>query len=175
MRVVLARRLPGVPVAAGTAEGIPVAAGSMDAVFVGQAFHWFARPAADHEIARVLRPGGMVAVLTNVNPDGADYEDLLHRRVLGAAQPSLAHAAAGLAEDFFTGECETLVPNPQVLSREDFLTLPATWSWVATAREEQRQRVAVEAERLADEIQSPDGTITMPYATRVVRALRRPV
>jgi SAM-dependent methyltransferase len=47
----------------GTAEQIPLADSSVDAVVVGQAFHWFDGPAAMAEIARVLRPGGTVGLL----------------------------------------------------------------------------------------------------------------
>lgn len=174
MRGVLTRRLPGVALAAGTAEGIPLATASVDAVFVGQAFHWFARPAADQEIARVLKPGGIAAVLVNVNPDDANFEDVLHRRVLGVAQPSLAQDTIRLAGDLFADQRETLIPNPRRLSRAEFLALPTTWSWVATTSADQRRQVASEAARLADEIQAPDASITMPYSTRVIRARRRP-
>jgi SAM-dependent methyltransferase len=173
MRHALTRRLPEVTVHSGYAEDIPLPTASVDAVFVGQAFHWFTRPAADHEIARVLRPGGVLAVLTNVNPDDANFEDMLHRRVLGVPQPSLAHDEVALAADVFTDQSETLIDNPRPLSRHDFLRLPTTWSWVATASPEQQRRVAVEAEHLADQIQSPDGSIMMPYSTRVIRAVRR--
>ena len=168
MRAVLAARLPAVTVSSGFAEDLPLADGSLDAVFVGQAFHWFRRPDADYEIARVLRPGGLVAVLTNVNPACADFEAVLHQRVLGVSQPSLARGGLGLASDAFAPSRETLVDNPQRLSRADFLRLPSTWSWVATAAPDARARLAVEASRLADEIASPDGYVTMPYATRVV-------
>lgn len=173
MRAALARRLSEVTVHSGYAEDMPLPTASVDAVFVGQAFHWFARPAADHEIARVLRPGGVLAVLTNVNPDDANFEDVLHRRVLGVPQPSLAHDKVALAADVFADQRETLIDNPRPLSRQDFLRLPRTWSWVATASPEQQRRVAVEAERLADQIQSSDGVIAMPYSTRVIRAVRR--
>jgi SAM-dependent methyltransferase len=173
MRAVLASRLPGVTVRAGYAEDIPQSTASVDVVFVGQAFHWFTRPAADHEIARVLRPGGIVTVLTNVNPDDANFEDMLHRRVRGVAQPSLVHHDIRLAAELFADESETLIGNPRPLPRADFLKLPSTWSWVATASEDERRQVAIEAQRLADRIQSPDAIITMPYSTRVIRAVRR--
>ena len=61
----------------GTAEDIPVDDASVDAVVVGQAFHWFDGPAAMAEIARVLRPGGTVGLLWLL----ADDSDGLTERV----------------------------------------------------------------------------------------------
>lgn len=51
-------------VLAGTAEAIPLEAKTMDAVFVGEAFHWFETRAALDEIARVLVAGGGLAIVS---------------------------------------------------------------------------------------------------------------
>ena len=48
---------------AGSAEAIPLGEDSVDAVFVGEAFHWFDTAAAIGEIARVLRPRGGLAII----------------------------------------------------------------------------------------------------------------
>ena len=48
---------------AGSAEAIPLADDAVDAVFVGEAFHWFDWERALAEIQRVVRPGGGLAVI----------------------------------------------------------------------------------------------------------------
>ena len=48
---------------AGSAEAIPLDDDTVDAVFVGEAFHWFDWEPALAEIARVVRAGGGLAVV----------------------------------------------------------------------------------------------------------------
>jgi SAM-dependent methyltransferase len=61
----LRKWVPGVDVVAGRAEYLPVGTGTVDAVTVGQAFHWFRVADASHEFRRILRPGGTLAVISN--------------------------------------------------------------------------------------------------------------
>jgi SAM-dependent methyltransferase len=49
---------------AGSAEDIPLDEASVDAVFVGEAFHWFDPQAAIPELERVLRPRGGLAIVS---------------------------------------------------------------------------------------------------------------
>ncbi|MGI8752975.1 MAG: class I SAM-dependent methyltransferase [Acidimicrobiales bacterium] len=65
MRAQIVRRAMGVPVVAAGAEHLPLVTGSLDAVTVAQAFHWFDVPRASAELARVLRPCGRLALVTN--------------------------------------------------------------------------------------------------------------
>ena len=58
MRARLAASLDADRILDGAAEALPLPDASVDAVFCGDAFHWFDGPAAAGELARVLRPGG---------------------------------------------------------------------------------------------------------------------
>jgi SAM-dependent methyltransferase len=65
MRAVLSQVTDCYLVLEGRAEAIPLADDSVDAVFVGQAFHWFSTAEALSEIARVLRPRGGLVLIWN--------------------------------------------------------------------------------------------------------------
>lgn len=69
----LSRRLPAVTALAGHAERIPLPDAQVDAVFVGQAFHWFDVRPAMTEIARVLRPGGVLVPMWNYEDDSVPW------------------------------------------------------------------------------------------------------
>jgi SAM-dependent methyltransferase len=69
MRAELERQVRGVAVLGGTAERIPLTDAYVDAVTVGQAFHWFDADAALREIHRVLQPGGGVALIWNARDE----------------------------------------------------------------------------------------------------------
>ena len=60
---------PRARVLAGTAEGVPLPDGDVDAVVVGQAWHWFDQDAAWAEVQRVTRPGGRLGLLWNLLDD----------------------------------------------------------------------------------------------------------
>ncbi|MFJ5987424.1 class I SAM-dependent methyltransferase [Lentzea sp. NPDC092896] len=69
----LVRRVHGVRALPGHAEHIPVPDQTLDAVFVGTAFHWFDQEKALPEIARVLRPGGVLAALWIDHDSGSEW------------------------------------------------------------------------------------------------------
>lgn len=75
MRAEFARQVPAQLVALhdGTAEAIPLPGGSVDAVVAGSAFHWFDPQRSLPEIARVLRPGGVLAALWTHPDEEVDW------------------------------------------------------------------------------------------------------
>jgi SAM-dependent methyltransferase len=134
LREILAKRVPQAEALPGVAEAIPLGDGSVDAAFAGQSFHWFANEIALREIARVLRPGGVLARLWNEaiepNPLPADY-----RRRLGELHDAMRPAP--LDERIFDGAPfaemhEAAVEHEQRSSREDVLAFAASVSWIAS-------------------------------------------
>jgi SAM-dependent methyltransferase len=86
MRAELAAAHPDIPVHAGSAAAIPLPDGAVDAITCGQAFHWFDLPRALPEMARVLAPGGGLALLWNERDDRVPWVAELSR-ILHAASP----------------------------------------------------------------------------------------
>ena len=78
-----AGRTPLVTWVDGTAETTTLADGSVDAATAFQAFHWFASDAALAEIVRIVRPGGVAALVVNerdaADPFTAAYGDIVRR------------------------------------------------------------------------------------------------
>jgi ubiquinone/menaquinone biosynthesis C-methylase UbiE len=65
-----------------TAEATTLPAQSVDFITAGQAFHWFDPDRARQEFARILKPGGWIALIwnerhSNATPFLRDYEQLL--------------------------------------------------------------------------------------------------
>ncbi len=152
MRAVLERVVPEAEALKGSADAIPLEDASVDAVFVGEAFHWFAGDDVLREIARVLRPRGVLAILSN-QKDG-DFEPPLPeafwaRYESGAIQkPPAQSFSMGLWRAPFPGPFEPLTetsyPNPVELDRAMILAQVSSWSMVAALPDPDRTRLLAE-------------------------------
>jgi SAM-dependent methyltransferase len=100
MRGALSASLPGVEALAGTAESIPLPDASVDAVTVGQAFHWFDGDAALAEIHRVLRPSGRLGLIWNVKDESVDWIEKLGG-IMESYRGDAPRVASGAWKDAF--------------------------------------------------------------------------
>jgi SAM-dependent methyltransferase len=79
MLAVLSRRYPQVITHLSSADRLPLPDGSVDAVLVGQAWHWFPAREAAAEVRRVLRPGGWLGLVWNTDDPHEEWEFDLSR------------------------------------------------------------------------------------------------
>jgi SAM-dependent methyltransferase len=78
----------------GTAENIPLPDASVDAIVVGQAYHWFDPPRALPEMRRVLRTGGRIGLFWNTLDDSVPWVDTLAGIIEAEERASLIASAA---------------------------------------------------------------------------------
>lgn len=158
----------------GSAERIPLPDQSVDAILVGQAFHWFGRPQADREFARVLRPGGTVGLIWNFPDQSVEWIPKLYLATKREPVPWSA-VFDELDQSLFTAAEETWFATVHRLDGPAALSdLVHTWSWVITMPAPERaaikERLRVLVARYA-ELQGP--TVLMPQRTKVVRQVLR--
>lgn len=174
MRGLLENQFPQVTALAGTAEEIPLPAASVDAVVVGQAFHWFDRDRALHEIARVLRPGGCVGTLWNGEDESVEWvAELMRRTGTSVSRVSRDHLWVPEHPRFAPFE-ESWFPNTHRRTIDSLAETFGTHSRMLVIPEEERAEVL---ERIRAYLRSrPEtaaGEFDMPLVTKVLRATLR--
>jgi SAM-dependent methyltransferase len=167
------RRRSGIDTMVGAAESIPLAHASVDAVIVGQAFHWFDHARALPEIARVLRPNGVLGLLWN----NADMVVPWVRRMMHAIQGS-DHAGGDrfdpvpilLQSDLFALVETSRFRHWQDLTRNGLRLLAESHSRIAVLTESRREAVLEQIDTLYDTTARPPEPLRMPYLTDCYRA-----
>lgn len=173
MRTELERAVPAAEALSGSAEQIPLPDASVDAITIGQAFHWFRHDEAIPELQRVLRTGGRVAVLWNAR----DQEDALQRRISDLISPfvpagrpgpqewRLDLAAGPLAESARFGPLEERrFRFVQRLDADGLSDRIASMSFVASAPADARRALEAELRAL---VERHGGRVDFPYVTWV--------
>ena len=176
---VLRHRSPGVLVVNGRGEALPVCSSSMDAVLVSSAWHWLDPDVAVAEMARVLRPGGVLGVLWSGPDRSVDWVN----EVLGGERPV---PGGGGGERRLRRELR--IPDGQPFGRpesmvmrwslrrtpSELIGLAGTYSRVIALPPEQRRLVR---QRAAEAVKRRAGLheqseIDLPMSVRGWRAVR---
>lgn len=165
MLAALAEAVPGVPYAIGSASEIPLPDASADAVLAGQAYHWFDAGTALPEIARVLRPGGILGLLWNVRDDRVPWVAAFGQLV-GTADAGDADLRPDLPP-LFTAASVRWYEHRHVLTVDGLVDLAASRSYVIARPTDERAVLLEEVRALGREVADPDGTIRVPYRLQV--------
>jgi SAM-dependent methyltransferase len=179
MRERLIAQLSTVDARDGSAEVTGLADAEVDAVMIGSALHWFERPATDHEIARVLRPGGVVGVLTNRRDRSPSWaaalDDLLNARLAERPRSPRDLDQATFDPDLFTAPERAEFPYRQAVDAEGLVEVIASRSYVIDLPEGERGDLRAAVHELTDTHPDLAGrdTFELPYLTVAVRSFRR--
>jgi SAM-dependent methyltransferase len=174
MRRVLAAELPAVEVLAGSVERLPLPEASVDAIFAGQAFHWFTRPDADRELARVLRPGGVVGLIWNLPDHTHPWIPELFQAVR-EPEPPWSTDYEDLDTALFTpAQAHWTSWQQQLAGLAGLRELVHTWSWVITRPAAEQRAIDDRLRVLATRHPELQGDLLQfPYRTKAVRQYLR--
>ena len=169
----LRESVPGVPTFLGTAEKLSLPDASLDAVVLGQAWHWVDPVAASAEIGRVVRPGGTLGLIWNLRDDSVEW-------VMRLTEIMRTSPAAGMFEGdgpTVAGPFAELEENDwqwvRPMTRAQLHRMADSRSFFITASDVVRRSIHDDMDALFDELGvHGDATVDLPYVTRAFRAVR---
>ncbi len=164
----LQRRAPGTRTIVSRAESIPLPTSSVDVVVAAQAFHWFDAQAALSEIARVLRPGGVLSLVWNA----ADLTVPWVRKIftlIGYLNEGVGDDPVEGSELFATSEAKVF-RHWQQFHRPSLIGFVASQSRVATLAPAQRDKILGEVGALYDSYGRGHDGMLMPWRSYCYRA-----
>ena len=165
-----------VPTFVGTAERMPLPDASVDALLLGQAWHWVDPPAAAAEAARVLRPAGVLGLVWNIRDESVPWIRSLTAIMRASnAEQMIADGGPVVGAPFGALESRTWSWT-RTIGRAALLDLVSSRSYVITASESERARILREVGELFDAAgrTTADGAavIDVPYRTHAFRGIR---
>jgi SAM-dependent methyltransferase len=196
MRAVLVDQVPEARAVDGRGDSMPLPDRFADVVLASSSWHWMDTDATFHEVARVLKPGGVLGVMWS----GPDFVGSFERRhLLHTGQPITDTPLPGGDDDasgigrlisIFRwrsgvegsgqsgrrlaiptgapfGEPEhKLFARSAAMDADDLVGLLGTRSHFIIMAADQRQRIVEEARRLLDEVLGVEGSTTVEMALR---------
>ncbi len=180
----LRRQLPEVRALAGKAEEIPLPDASVDLVIAGQAIHWFNLDLAIPEIARILRPGGVLAGLWNADDARVAWVAGLHqasgRRTvvpIGGIErddEDMSDWLGATGKQLFWPPEEAEFTHGHVRTAESMIATLRTHSAFLIMEPEEREAALAGVRRYLDSTpETSSGEFSLPLVTLALRAVRR--
>jgi SAM-dependent methyltransferase len=157
----------------GRAEATGLPNQSVDLITCAQAFHWFDPEKTRSEFCRILKPGGLTAIIWNERQDkdsdvGREYNDLLERMVPDYRRVDHRRIKAEEIRAFFAPNEVKLVTfrNYQDLDREGFQGRLISSSYVPNVGQPGHQEIAEAADRIFTK-HRVGGKVRIDYETKV--------
>lgn len=174
MLAALQAAVPGVPTFIGTAERLPLPDASVDAVVLGQAWHWVDPVAGSAEIGRVVRSGGVLGLIWNVRDESVDWVRRLTDIMHGSAAEALLASDEGPRIEAPFGDFKRQTWSwSRRMTRDLMNDMAFSRSYLITASDDERERVRTELDELFRELGlTGDNEIELPYVTQAFRATR---
>ena len=176
MLSVLQEVVPEAEARRGSAESIPLPDDGFEAVFSGEAFHWFATPEALSEIVRVLQPHGALVVFWNIGLEypelGEEVDALIDETMERGGFPGLPRVLSGewrgpIAAAGFEELREDEVERELVTNREGWIANLLSVSSIAVQPEEDRDAFATRLRELVPAGELRRRVRTVAYWTRL--------
>lgn len=168
----LRRTLPDVTAVEGTAEHTGLEPASFDLVTVAQAWHWCDPHLASAEIARILRPQGVLGLVWNQLDTAVPW---VHRlsRIMHAGDVHKPHFRPPVGPEF-TGLESHLTRWEDSVTTEDIRELAKSRSYYLAASAASRARVSANLDWYLHEHlgHAPGEVLQLPYLTQTWRAFR---
>lgn len=156
----------------GTAENTDLTAASIDAIIAGQAFHWFDTVLTRAEFKRILKPGGIVALIWNERKTSSafeqEYDELIIKHARDYVKVDHRNIDTERIAAFFNPEPVHLeiFQNKQVFDFEGLKGRLMSSSYMPTKDDEGFDAMIADLKVLFDKFEQ-DGVITISYDTKV--------
>jgi SAM-dependent methyltransferase len=176
MAMVLHRHASPVRVVNGNGQRLPLRTSSLDAVLVSAGWHWLDPDVAVPEIARVLRPGGVLGLVwSSPNRRVGWAAELLARRRTQAGMDNSSRGRLRLPPGpLFSDPEQHVIEWSLKRTRDQLVGLLGTYSGVINLSPDDRRALLGQAESRIDRHVSQSGQdIELPMITRCARAIRR--
>lgn len=172
----LTESVPGVPTFIGTAEQLPIPDASLDAVVLGQAWHWVDPVAASAEIGRVVAPGGALGLIWNIRDEREEWVRRLTAIIHSSSAENMVNGPTSrgpqITAPFGLVEVERWEWK-RAMTRAQLHRMADSRSYLITASDRERRGIHDDMDALFDELgMTREQTIDLPYVTTAFRALR---
>lgn len=146
--------------AAARAEQIPIRSGAVEVAVTGTAFHWFDPERALPEIARVLRPGGIFAIVRNTGDHKVPWVRKIHN-LIGHSEDDLGDPLAG--SGLFATREQRVFRHWQRFDRESLVGYISSSSYAAVLTPDERDALLAEVRAIYDSYGRGHDGMLMPW------------